>query len=883
MVSVNTNIGSLNARVAQLRTQNSEKTAIARLSSGLRINSAGDDAAGLSVATKMNAQIASMNMAVRNSMDGISLIDTATSAISTNLNALQRIRELSIQASNGIYEDQDRENLQLEVTKNLEEIRKTANFTEFNGVKLLDGSLDTVLRVGNNNNELINVKIEGVGIDQSVPYKKSAIATSNQLATPSIEPNSTDDFTLLESIGREASYNLPNTSLAFGGSEPDVDVPSYASVVAGSAFSSQSAFTSKTGAFENNDFSDATVENTTVTPYGTKVEIPGWDVYLERVDLGPVKAGLYQETIGGHPTPNDPTPNPVNNTSGDEYPTDSPGTLSYSASAANGLMLKSNSIRFTDPRVNPGDPLNYSVAHGPYVISDNAVTLAAGDSVSFDWQANYVDDDYDVYGYLLDKNTGQVVELLDSNGRSGTGTVNKSIGVGQDGDYNFVFISGTYDESGFFVAGAEFFIDNITVNQANPPPIVATATVGVEAVESYIVAIKTKEFGSMREMYEGDPNGTFSISGGADANKFEIDSTTGVVSSRHALWRRNQSTYTIDVSYLGLGGDNHTETVTLTVTPNERAIAEYHSEEATQITINTINDSASGLQQFINVYGAGNYSLADDASASGDYQKFSIDNSGTIITNEHLKFIEKNEFNFNKIYTLASGKTFIEKIKLTLIDPIKFSRTEAISEEGKKVKIAEALSEHLYAFASLDAFEGQFYLADSDLANSNQSEHFRINQRGEIESKGELDFDNGTREFEFKVIYLHSTGRAQFTDFVKLSLTNDIRDENNLAIDDIDISYIGGATEASSRLNDTINKVSSILSELGALKNRLIHGIDFNLGAILTLQFSKGRISDADYAVEASKLAKNQILSQASLAMLAQANKVQNNILELIR
>ena len=173
-------------------------------------------------------------------MDGISLIDTATSAISTNLNALQRIRELSIQASNGIYEDQDRENLQLEVTKNLEEIRKTANFTKFNGVNLLDGSLDTVLRVGNNSNEVLNVKIEGVGIDQSVPYEKFATATSNQLATPSKEPNSTDDFTLLESIGREASYKLLSTSSAFGINKPDLDVPSYASVVAGSAFSSQS-------------------------------------------------------------------------------------------------------------------------------------------------------------------------------------------------------------------------------------------------------------------------------------------------------------------------------------------------------------------------------------------------------------------------------------------------------------------------------------------------------------------------------------------------------------------------------------------------------------------------------------------------------------------
>ncbi len=645
MVSVNTNIGSLNARVAQLRTQNSEKTAIARLSSGLRINSASDDAAGLSVATKMNAQIVSMNMAVRNSMDGISLIDTATSAISTNLNALQRIRELSIQASNGIYEDQDRENLQLEVTKNLEEIRKTANFTKFNGVNLLDGSLDTVLRVGNSSNEVLNVKIEGVGVDRSVPYEKFATATSNQLATLSLEPNSTEDFTHLESIGREASYKLLSTSSAFGNNEPDLDVPSYARVVSGSAFSSQSVFTSKTGAFENNDFSDSTVENTTVTPHGTKVEIPGWDVYLARVDLGPIKAGLYQETIGGHATPNDPTPNPVNNTSGDEYSTVSAGTLTYSANSTDGLMLKSTGVTFTDPGI-PANPKNYSILHGPYVISDNAVTLAAGDSVSFDWEANYVTDDYDVFGYLLDKNTGQVIELLDSTGTTGSGTVTKSIGVGQDGDYNFVFISGTYDASGLFAAGAEFYIDNITVDQSNPPPIVATANVGVEAVESYIVAIKTKEFGSMKEMYEGDPDGTFSISGGADADKFEIDSITGEVTSRHALWRRDQSTYTVNVSYLGLRGDDHTETVTLTVTPNERAISEYHSEEAVQIII---DNNASGLQEFINVYGAGNYSLADDTSASGDYQKFSIDTNGTITATEHLKFIEKNEFNFNKI------------------------------------------------------------------------------------------------------------------------------------------------------------------------------------------------------------------------------------------
>lgn len=874
MVSVNTNIGALNSRVAQLRTKNFERTAMARLSSGLRINSAGDDAAGLSVATKMASQIRSMNMAVRNSMDGISLVDTAASSISTNLNALQRIRELSIQASNGIYVDQDRQNLQIEVTKNLEEIRKIANFTQFNGVNLLDGSLDTVLRVGNNNSELINLKIEGVGIDQSVPYEKFATAESKQLMTPAIEPNSSDDFTFLETVGREAGYQLFSNSLAYGGSRPDYEVPSYARIVAGSAFSSQSAFTSKTGAFENNDFTDATVENTTVTPFGTKVEIPGWDIYLERVDLGPTKAGLYQESIGGHATPNDPTPTPMPGPStGDGYATNGTPTYAWNAGAS-GLQLKSNNFNFNGPVFT-----NYSILHGPYVISDNAVSLQAGDSVQFDWLATGAGDDYDVYGYLLDKNTGQIIELLDQNGNSGNGTVLKNIGAGQAGDYNFVFISGTHDASGGLLAGAEFFIDNIVVNQANPPPITATANVGVEAIESTIVAIKTKEFGSLKEIFNGDPNGVFSISGGADANKFIIDNVSGIVSSKHALWRRDQTTYTIDVSYLGIGGDQHTETVTLSITPNERAIAEYHSEEASQITI---NNSASGLQDFVNVYGAGTYSLSSDSSGSEDHLNFSINNSGTITTNNHLKFIEQKLFNFNKVYTLASGKTFIEKIKLTLIDPIKFSRTEATSEEGKRVKIAEGLSKHLYAFAEADAYEGQFYLSSSDLSNAQQIELFSINQRGEIESKEELDFDYGQREFEFKVIYLHSAGRAKYTDFVKLKLKNDIRDENNLAIDDIDISSKSGATKASNRINVAIDKLSSSLSKLGAVKNRLLHSLDYNRNAILNLETSKGRINDADFAKEASNLAKNKILSQASVSMLAQANALKGNILKLI-
>ena len=178
-------------------------------------------------------------------------------------------------------------------------------------------------------------------------------------------------------------------------------------------------------------------------------------MYLERVDLGPLKAGLYQETIGGHPTPNDPTPNPDKNTSGDGFATTTTPTYAWSA-GADGLKLKSNGFNFVS-----ATPKNYSVLHGPYVISDNAVNLAVGDSVQFDWLATGAGDDYDVFGYLLDKNTGQTINLLDSYGSSGNGTVNKSIAAGQAGDYNFVFISCTYDESGGFFRELNFILTTL--------------------------------------------------------------------------------------------------------------------------------------------------------------------------------------------------------------------------------------------------------------------------------------------------------------------------------------------------------------------------------------------------------------------------------------
>ncbi len=140
MFSINTNVQSLHAQRSLLHSTNTLGTTFKRLSSGLRINSAKDDSAGLSIATRMTAQIRGTNQAIRNGNDAISLLQVAEGALDETTNALQRMRELAVQAANDTYTSGDREDLQLEVNQLMSEIDRIANNTEFNNNVLLDGN-----------------------------------------------------------------------------------------------------------------------------------------------------------------------------------------------------------------------------------------------------------------------------------------------------------------------------------------------------------------------------------------------------------------------------------------------------------------------------------------------------------------------------------------------------------------------------------------------------------------------------------------------------------------------------------------------------------------------------------------------------------------------
>jgi len=158
---INSNIMSLNAQNNLNKSQGALSTAMERLSSGLRINSAGDDAAGMAIVNRMTSQVLGLNQSVRNANDGISLIQTTEGALNESSNILQRMRELAIQAANGIYSDGDRSTLNAEVSQLKLELDRIAETTSFNGQKVLDGTLKEIeLQVGNAAYETIKFGID---------------------------------------------------------------------------------------------------------------------------------------------------------------------------------------------------------------------------------------------------------------------------------------------------------------------------------------------------------------------------------------------------------------------------------------------------------------------------------------------------------------------------------------------------------------------------------------------------------------------------------------------------------------------------------------------------------------------------------------------------
>ena len=276
MSVINTNISALAAQSSLRRTAIDSSTSMERLSTGIRINSAKDDAAGLAISTRMTANIRGMAAAIRNSNDGISLTQTAEGSLSAIQNNLQRIRELAVQSANSGNSQSDRNSLNLEAQQMITEIDRVAANSAFNGSKLLDGTFKNAqFQVGSGNDttdrisiSIANAKASALGV-VGATTGTSTFTTADVVSTIALSAGdlSIKGYAIAASSGDGVSYKNADGS----------------AIAKANAINASSSLTGVTAEAQSNTFTTATVAT------GTLATAAG-DLLINGVDIGPLSA-----------------------------------------------------------------------------------------------------------------------------------------------------------------------------------------------------------------------------------------------------------------------------------------------------------------------------------------------------------------------------------------------------------------------------------------------------------------------------------------------------------------------------------------------------------------------------------------------------------------
>jgi flagellin len=234
-LSINQNIAAVNSYRNLSNTQNDLSKSLEKLSSGFRINRAADDAAGLAISEGLRSQIGGLKQAVRNSQDGISVVQTAEGALTETHSILQRMRDLSVQAANdGGLSSDAKGNIQYEMSQMKDELTRIADTTQFNGTKLLDGTYDGKFQVGANVGETINVSIKGSamsaaglgigGVDVTTTAEGISATVAQAVGTGT---EAAGTVTTGVALGVSEGFDKLNGTLSYGGKSIDLSTVRY--------------------------------------------------------------------------------------------------------------------------------------------------------------------------------------------------------------------------------------------------------------------------------------------------------------------------------------------------------------------------------------------------------------------------------------------------------------------------------------------------------------------------------------------------------------------------------------------------------------------------------------------------------------------------------
>lgn len=810
---INTNVASLNAQRNLQSSQSSLATSLQRLSSGLRINSAKDDAAGLAISERFTTQIRGINQAIRNANDGISLAQVGESALAEVTTNLQRIRELAVQSANATNSDSDRLALDLEVQQRLQEIDRVASQTAFNGRKLLDGSFgNATFQIGAEAGQSINLNLGPnastrlSAIGQVAQTSSAAIGASAAAGSIAVTP-STLNFGTAGSAAQAGSITFTATDFNYSAATAVVEGTSSPITVTNLNFGTAGQLQVD----GTNTFTLGTADFSAGGGNGiAQFDVDGIGVTLNEVyaDFEAVAAKIQSDVGSAYTVTGDNGTGEIVITKvGD---TTAPVITDLDAEAVSGGVA------------------NNPTAGSAAVTTTNATFQINGETVNLTQNfaniaalTTYLNDE------VFDAAGSQYVAALAGLTASDDGT---SITLTSD-DENAVTITSTPGASqAQFNANAAGFVTSAgvagTAASAGSDPAALTVDGVAITLNSNYGSYSGLASAIAGQLNAANPGGYTAVAddvtGEITISRTSAGASSAAINITLADAEAQAGLGLSGASESGDAGADAVATTNATFYVDGNAVtlnANYADEDALAAAI-TSQLSAAGYQ------------------AANDSGEITISRSNGSTTAVNITGADVNATSAG--FGFASGTAGTSAGSVTLSD---------FTINGTTVQ---------GTFESVEALATQINTSVSGVYATAEGGALRLTSATDI-----------------------TLGGADATGALGFASTSIAADNGSLS--GSNVKSVADANAMIQRIDSALTSVSNFRSTFGAIQNRF-ESVTANLtSSVENLSASRSRILDADFAAETANLTRAQILQQAGVAMLAQANALPQNVLSLLR
>ena len=883
---VNTNIPSISAQRYLMESRKEMETAMERLSSGKRINSAADDAAGLAISTRMESQIRGINMAIKNANDGISMVQTAEGALQEVTDMLQRMRELALQAVHGSNNDSDRAAMDAEVQQLKAEIDRVSETTSFNAQNILDGTFNRLFQIGDQAGDTIRIGLGSVDT-ASLGMAATAEASSDpvdMLVSARLASTFSWTPTLSTALSGMTSNAVTGISFAAG------DITINGQELAAFDGTSEDMYDLITNINTNIDNVSASAFNTVVAKtVGTGI-VRQNQVAISVGAIGASGDAFYQPARTVVLDRSDSMTEMVANINSAFYDNEVVATIND-----DGKLVLSNddgaTIRVADIS---GTDDAYDGATGFLVQTDITVSATGADAYSTG-----------VQGFLKISSTDETpIEIEAGNtGLSSPGAVSDVQNIGfnlteEDPTGNFYTVTGTRLTDTQVAATlskhatteqADLTLNGVEIYDATLSAASNTFQGKLDLINSFTdetgvvaSAYYEKSFNTANwTLIKGD---TFDINGTTITISATVVSTVAAINAKTGVTGITAELDGANVILKGDGVEN------VDIAQNDYSVTTSGTGSIDQGATRRSADTGTQTQRIA----FGSADLAVGRVLTLTFDPTSATNpAGTSADASAILSLDGRYGALTFGHTVASGESagdvataFYNLImnRVAVVD-----RTTAFSADEL---ISLGAANHALVFQSVfELGEMTITIGVSQVATANRifydsgyaagaTANYTDNAAIRLQSNNLSPISVEFAETGNEIGLIENN--VGDTTFDANDATFQMTGQAGVAVSGLSVATSEGANEALTVLNNAIQDISDMRSDLGAVENRLGHTVSNLSNVVENTSAAQSRIQDADFALEAAALARAQILQQAGTAMLAQANAAPQTVLSLL-